>query len=88
MFYPLSEVLKTNDNSASTSKKRAFLIVSFRSVFFLVIWGLIGLFLLSLFVVDVVGVIVDVVVCFVFFVPPFFVKEFPRFDRLISANLG
>ena len=26
--------------------------------------------------------------CYVFFVPPFFLKEFPRFDRLISANLG
>ena len=25
---------------------------------------------------------------YVFFVRPFFVKEFPRFDRLISANLG
>ena len=25
---------------------------------------------------------------YVFFVPPFFVKEVPHFDRLISANLG
>ena len=25
---------------------------------------------------------------YVFFEPPFFVKEFPRFDRLISAKIG
>ena len=28
------------------------------------------------------------VYCYVFFVPPFFVKEFPHFSRLISAKIS